>query len=109
VQLLEAGRPYDGVAEFWPNYLRGQAYLRKGAATEAAAEFQRILDHRGWSPTSPLYPLANLGLARAAAVAGDTARSRKAYEDFFELWKDADSDIPVLQQAKSEYARLGQR
>lgn len=65
-----------------------------------------ILDHRGWDPLSPFYPLAHLGLARAAALAGDVAGSRKAYQDFLALWKDADTDLPILIKAKKDYARL---
>src|SRR5438876_1204375 len=91
IEFLKATMPYEAAALFWPNYLRGQAYLRLGKGNEAATEFQKILDHRGWDPISPFYPLAHLGLARANVLAGDTAGSRKAYQDFFALWKDADS------------------
>ncbi len=70
------------------------------------AEFQKVLDHRGVDPLSILYPLAHLGLARAAVLQGDAAKARKAYQDFFALWKDADPDIPILQQAKQEYEKL---
>jgi hypothetical protein len=70
------------------------------------ADFQRILDNRAWEPTSVLYPLAQLGLGRAAATAGDSAKSRRAYQDFLALWKDADPDVPVLVQAKTEYTKL---
>ncbi len=76
---------------------------REGAA---AAEFQKILDHRGVLPISPFYALAYLGSARAWALAGDTSKSRRAYQDFLALWKDADPDIPILREAKAEYARL---
>lgn len=69
-------------------------------------EFQRILDHRGVVAISTLYPLAQLGLARAAALAGDTATARKSYQDFLALWKDADPDIPILIEAKKEYEKL---
>ncbi|MEP6719539.1 MAG: hypothetical protein ABJB21_10365, partial [bacterium] len=72
----------------------------------AAGEFQKILDHRGWQPTSPLYPLAHLGLARTAALSGDTSKARKAYQDFFALWKDADSDLSILKEARGEYDKL---
>jgi len=89
-----------------PVYLRGQAYVQAKAGREAATEFQKILDHRGAAPVSPLYPLAQLGLARAAALAGDAAQARKSYQDFLALWKDADPDLPVLQEAQAEYARL---
>jgi tetratricopeptide (TPR) repeat protein/predicted Ser/Thr protein kinase len=93
-------------AEFRPVYLRGQAYLSLRAGTEAAREFQKILDHRGSAPLSLRYVLAHLGLARAAALTGDTARSRRAYQDFLALWKDADPDVPVLREARAEYAKL---
>ncbi len=73
---------------------------------KAATEFQKILDHRGVDPVSPLYPLAHLGLGRAYALAGDTTKSRRSYQDFFALWKDADPDIPILQEARAEYANL---
>jgi tetratricopeptide (TPR) repeat protein len=106
IQLLQAVGPYEAATFFWPNYIRAQAYLRQKAGPEARAEFQKILDHRGWDPTSYLYPLAHLGLARAAALAGDVARSRKAYQDFLTMWKDADVDLPILIEAKKEYAGL---
>lgn len=103
LQTLETIRQYEAMAGFWPRYLRGQAYLRLKRGTEAAIEFQSILDHRGEDALSPLYPLAHLGLARAAALTGDSARSRKAYEDFFALWKEADARLRVLIEAKKEY------
>ena len=106
IQLLEAAKRYEAVAEFWPQTLRGQAYLRQRAGTEARAEFQNILDHRGYAPLSALYPLAHLGLARAAAMTGDAATARTAYQNFLALWKDADPDLPVLQEAKREYETL---
>ena len=73
---------------------------------EAAAEFQKILDHRSIVLNSPTGALAHLGLGRAYALQGDTARARGAYQDFLTLWKDADSDIPILKKAKAEYAKL---
>ena len=85
---------------------RGQAYLGERNGAAAASEFQKILDHRGWSPLSPLYPLAHLGLARAAMLASDTTKARKSYQDFFALWKDADADLPVLIEAMKEYEKL---
>ncbi|MFN7926682.1 MAG: hypothetical protein U0Y68_01860 [Blastocatellia bacterium] len=106
IQLLEPARRYESVSFFYQNYLRGQAYLGERNGTAAAAEFQTILDHRGWSPASPLYPLAHLGLARAAMLQGDTAKARKSYQDFFTLWKDADADLPLLIEAKKEYEKL---
>ena len=106
IQSLEATSRYETAAEFWPQYLRGQAYLRLNLGNEAAAEFQKILDHRCQAPLSPLYPLAHLGLARAAALNGDIDKRRKAYEDFFALWKDADNGIPILVEAMKEYQNL---
>jgi eukaryotic-like serine/threonine-protein kinase len=107
IEFLNAALPYEGgSAAFWPNYLRGQAYLRLRHGTRAAAEFQKILDHRGWDPASPMYPLAYLGLARAALLDGDVTKARSAYQDFFAIWKDADPDIPILIEAKKEYEKL---
>jgi eukaryotic-like serine/threonine-protein kinase len=110
IQSLQLATPYYGgrglPSAYLPQYFRGQAYLAQGAGAEAAAEFQKILEHRGLAPTSVLYPLAQLGLARAAALAGDVAKARRYYQDFFALWKDADGDIPVLVEAKKEYGKL---
>ena len=106
IQMLQSASGYESVTFFYPNYLRGQAYLGEGKGVDAASEFQKILDNRGWSPLSPLYPLAHLGLARAAALAGDTTKARKSYQDFLALWKDADADLPVLIEAKKEYEKL---
>jgi len=69
-------------------------------------EFQNIVDHRNVSPTAPEYALSHLGLARAYTLLGDASKSRRAYQDFLALWKDADPDIPILKQAKAEYAKL---
>jgi tetratricopeptide (TPR) repeat protein len=91
-----------------PAYLRGLTYLQLKQGSQAAAEFQKILDHPGVVENSVIVPLAHLGLARSYALTGDTAKSRTAYQDFLALWKDADPDIPILQQAKSEYAKLPQ-
>jgi serine/threonine protein kinase/tetratricopeptide (TPR) repeat protein len=106
IQLLEASKRYEASAEFWPQYLRGLAYLKLKSGNEAAAEFQKILDKRGQATLSVLYPLSHLGLARAAALTGDTSTSRKAYQDFLVLWKDADSDLTLLQEAKQEYEKV---
>ena len=106
IRLLETTRPYERTAAFRPAYLRGQAYLQLRQGMAARTEFQRILDHRGESPLSPLYPLAYLGLARAAAIDRDNVVSRKAYEDFLALWKDADTDLAPLIEARREYAAL---
>jgi eukaryotic-like serine/threonine-protein kinase len=106
IQLLEAAKKYEVAGEFWPQYLRGQAYLKLGNGAQAAAEFKTIIDHRGWYPVSPLYPLAELGAARAAVLSNDKVRARKYYEDFFTLWRDADSTIPILIAARAEYEKL---
>jgi eukaryotic-like serine/threonine-protein kinase len=106
IELLENTRTYEGTVFFQVPYVRGEAYLQQRQGPEAAAEFQRILDNRGWQPASPLYPLAHLGIARAAVLVGDTMRAREAYETFFALWKDADPDIPVLLEARREHANL---
>jgi hypothetical protein len=106
LRSLEPLTPYERVSAFWPQYLRGQAYLllRNGAA--AAAEFQQILDHRCRGMLSPLYPLAHVGLARARALAGNTDASRKAFQAFFTLWNEADPDLPILKDARQEFQRL---
>ncbi len=106
IEQLEPASRYEAAAEFWPQYLRGMAFLTLKRGREAAAEFQKILDHRGEALVSPLYPLAHLGIARALALSGDTAKGRKAYQDFFVLWKDADADLPILIEAKKEYEKL---
>ena len=89
-----------------PVYLRGEAYLMLHDSNRAAAEFQKFVDHRGVVMNFPWGALARLGIARAYAVQGNTVKARAAYEDFLTLWKDADPDIPILKEAKSEYAKL---
>jgi len=89
-----------------PIYVRGLVYLRAHQGQEAAAEFKKILEHRGVAPIAPEYALAHLGLGRAYALSGDHINARKAYQDFLALWKDADPDIPILKEAKAEYAKL---
>ena len=106
LKLLEATRPYEGYALFQIAYLRGQSLLSQQKPGDAANEFQRIIDLRGSQPTSPIYALAHLGLARAAASSRDMVRARKAYEDFFALWKDADPQITILQAARAEHEKL---
>ena len=111
IQILQSATRFEGSGAgsstpFWPAYLRGQAYLALRQGAEAATEFQKSLDRRGLSPHEVFFPLAYLGLARAAVLMGDTAKARKAYEDFFRLWKDADPDLPILQEAKREYQKL---
>ena len=109
--LLEAASPYElgwgpGNGPYLPIYTRAQAYLQAREGAKAAAEYQKILDHRGIDPTSLHYTLARLGLGRAHALQGQTTKARTAYQDFLTLWKDADPDIPILQEAKAEYAKL---
>jgi eukaryotic-like serine/threonine-protein kinase len=112
VEALEPARRYElaggpiAPVDFWPLYLRGEAYLDLHDPAKALVEYQKIADHRGLSPTSPLYVLARLGTARAYAQQGDSNKARAAYQDFFAVWKDADPDIPLLKQAKTEYAKL---
>jgi tetratricopeptide (TPR) repeat protein len=90
----------------FPVFVRGEAYLAAHKGSEAAAEFQKILDHRGLVLNQPIGALAHLGLGRAYVLQGDIPKAKAAYQDFLALWKDADPDIPILQQAKVEYARL---
>jgi DNA-binding winged helix-turn-helix (wHTH) protein/tetratricopeptide (TPR) repeat protein len=116
VELLQIAAPHElGIplsaisglfGALYPVYVRGQAYLAANKATEAAAEFLKILDHRGIVVSDPIAALSHLQLGRAYALMGYKAKARSAYQDFFSLWKDADPDIPVLQQAESEYAKL---
>jgi len=106
VQVLDEARRYEAIAEFWARYLRGLSYLAMKSGKEAAAEFQGILDHRGEAVLSVLYPLARLGLARANAIIGDVDNSRKEYQEFFSIWKDADADLPILIEAKKELSSL---
>jgi eukaryotic-like serine/threonine-protein kinase len=86
--------------------VRGQVYLASRQGNEAAAEFQKILDHRGTVVNHPIGALGHLQIARAYTMLGDTAKAKTAYQDFLALWKDADPDIPILKQAKAEYAKL---
>jgi eukaryotic-like serine/threonine-protein kinase len=119
LEMTQASEPYDlavpGTAYFtgasffgalYPVYVRGLAYSRMGSQREAAAEFQKILDHPGLVLNDPIGPMARLQLARALAASGDRAKSAAVYKDLLDLWKNADPDIPVLKQAKAEYAKL---
>jgi tetratricopeptide (TPR) repeat protein len=117
LEMTQVATPYDlavpGTAYFtgsffgalYPVYVRGLAYSRMGRHREAAAEFQKILDHPGIVLNDPMGPMARLQLARALSASGDRAKSAAAYKDLLTLWKDADPDIPVVQQAKAESAR----
>lgn len=95
-----------GASNLYRAYVRGLAYLAAHQGREAAAEFQKILDHRGIVVCDPIGALAHLQLGRAYALAGDQTKARSAYQDFLTFWKDADPYIPILKQAKAEYARL---
>jgi serine/threonine protein kinase/tetratricopeptide (TPR) repeat protein len=114
IELLRAAAPYElGMLSdaasnscLYPVYVRAEAYLSAQQGPAAAAEFQKILDHRGLLWNCATGALAHLGLARAYAMQGDTVKARAAYQDFLTLWKDADPDIPIYQQAKAEYAKL---
>jgi eukaryotic-like serine/threonine-protein kinase len=107
-ETLVVTAPYETgmVALLVPIYLRGNLYLMQGSGLNAAQEFQRILDHRGTDPFSPVHAVASLGLARARAIAGDKAGSLQAYEQFLKAWAAADPDVPVLLEARKEYDRL---
>src|SRR5215472_3032095 len=109
-QALQLLKPSSGY-EFGPYslplvYVRGEAYLKARNGQQAAAEFQNIIDHRAVVTNDVLGALAHLQLGRGYAVYGDTAKSKAAYQEFLTLWKDADPDIPILKQAKAEYAKL---
>ncbi len=114
IEVLQAAAPYElgapGNGAFtpalYPVYVRGEAFLAAHQGNQAAAEFQKTLDYRGVVVNEPIGVLAHLGLGRAYAMQGDTAKAHAAYNDFLTLWKDADPNIPILQRAKSEYARL---
>jgi eukaryotic-like serine/threonine-protein kinase len=115
IEFLKAAEPYDlGMSTespfnwtaMYPVFVRGEAYLAARQGPQAAAEYQKILDHRGLVLNQPVGPLAHLDLGRAYVLQGDTAKAKTAYQDFLTLWKDADPDIPILKQAKAEYAKL---
>ncbi len=108
VEALKEASPYElgGLAGHWVAYLRGQAFLDLRQGKDAAREFQKVRDNRSIDALSVLWPLSHLGLARAHALTGDPAASRRAYQDFFALWKEADEDIPILQAARREYEKV---
>ena len=107
IEALQAAAPYElgTAAGLHPIYMRGQAYLAAHEGSKAAGEFQKIIDHRVLA-LNPVGALAQLGLARAYGLQSDSVKAKAAYQDFFTLWKDADPDIPILTQAKVEYANL---
>ena len=115
LESLRAATPYElgqttasiyGWTALYPVYVRGEAYLLAHRGAEAASEFQKIVDRRGIVVSDPIGALAHLQLGRAFALLGEKAKARTAYQDFLELWKDADADIPILRQAKAEQAKL---
>jgi eukaryotic-like serine/threonine-protein kinase len=115
IELLQTATPYElgyaivgrlFVGSLYPAYVRGEAYLKAGQGQQAAAEFQKLIDHRGIVANFVTGSLAYLQLGRAQAMSGDKETARKSYQNFFTLWKDADPDIPILVQAKAEYAKL---
>jgi tetratricopeptide (TPR) repeat protein/predicted Ser/Thr protein kinase len=112
VGALDSAQPYElgadrrAIGSFVVIYTRGEAFLHLHDGAKAAAEYQKILDHRGVGPTSVFYSLAHLGLGRAYALQGETAKAKVAYQDFFAVWKDADADVPVLKTARAEYEKL---
>jgi hypothetical protein len=114
IETLQAASQYElgttavhfNFVGLYPVYVRGQAYLAARQGRAAAAEFQKIFNHRGVVGNGPIGALAHLGLARAYALESETPKALAAYEEFFALWKDADPDIPVLKQAKAEHAKL---
>jgi len=116
IDLLQAAVPYElGVQRssihalfgaLYPVYIHGESYLAAHRSAEATAEFQKIINHRGIVISDPIGPMARLQLGRAFTAAGDKTKAKAAYQDFLNLWKDADPDVPILKQAKAEYARL---
>jgi eukaryotic-like serine/threonine-protein kinase len=113
-EALQAATPYElGIAgsttfsiNLYPVYVRGEAFIASKQGAAASSEFQKIVDWRGVVVNEPIGVLAHLGLARAYVLQGDTARARTEYQDFLTLWKDADPNVPILRQAKAEYAKL---
>jgi len=110
IEALQPATPYElGImgtnTGLYPVYVRGEAYLAASEGLKAAGEFQKIIVHRTLG-LNPLGAMAGLGLARALALQGDTVKAKSAYQDFLTLWKDADPDVPILKQAKAEYAKL---
>jgi hypothetical protein len=115
IERLRAATPYElgqttsstyGWNALYPVYVSGEAYLAAHRGSEAASEFQKILDHRGIVVNQPIGALAHLQLGRAFVMSGNIAGAKAAYQDFLALWKDADPDIPILKEAKAEYAKI---
>jgi hypothetical protein len=116
IEILETAVPYElgsppcsffgNYGALAPVYVRGEAFLALNRGDEAAVEFQKILDHRGVVLSDPTGALAHLQLGRAFHLSGDNTKAKAAYRDFLTLWKGADSDLPILKEAKAEFARL---
>jgi tetratricopeptide (TPR) repeat protein len=113
VSLLSAAQPLDpsvadgfSISPLFPAYVLGQAYLAAGDGPRAGDQFRKLIDQRGMVLNSPLGAFAFLGQARAYALAGRQAEAREAYQQFFNIWKDADPGIPLLRQARAESDRL---
>ena len=111
IELLQVAVPYElgarlDLGPLYPIYVRAEAHLAAHQGTEAAVEFQKVLDHRGVVGSDPIGALAHLQLGRAYTLTGDKTKAKAAYQDFLTLWKDADPDIPIFREAKQEYARL---
>jgi eukaryotic-like serine/threonine-protein kinase len=115
IEILQPVTPYELASPvtwpglggpLYPAYLRGASFLLLHRGTDAAAEYQKLVDHRGFMLACPLGALARLGMARALLSQGDKVKAQLHYQEFVTLWKDADPDIPVLKQAKAEYAKL---
>jgi hypothetical protein len=113
IEALAVATPYElgqttQIVTFslYPVYLRGEAYLAARQGDAAAVEFRKILDHPGIAQNQPIGSLAHLELGRASALVGDINKAKNGYLEFLSLWKDADSDIPILKQARAEYANL---
>jgi tetratricopeptide (TPR) repeat protein len=102
----QTGTPRLLIGAMYPVYVRGEAFLAEGRGAEAAKEFQKILDHRGVVASDPVGALARLELGRAYRLSGNSAKAKAAYEDFFTLWKDADVNVPMLMEARSEYTAI---
>jgi serine/threonine protein kinase/predicted Zn-dependent protease len=105
VELMKVAEPYDRGYSEWL-YTRASALVMAGRGADAVVEFQRVLNVKNYYPQDPIVSFSQLGLARAYAAAGEKEKARAAYQDFLALWKDADPDVPLLQQAKAEYAKL---
>jgi tetratricopeptide (TPR) repeat protein len=113
IETLAEAAPFELGTNFvtlnfvlYPVYMRGEAYLAAKQGSAAAAEFQKILDHPGIVRSEPIGALAHLQLGRAYALSGQPDKAKSSYNDFLTLWKDADPDIPILKEAKAEYAKL---